>query len=110
MASTSRRQRLSSIPHRKPFRLAVEALEDRLVPALDFLAAQTYASGGANPVSVAVADFNNDAAIDIAVASTDIFNSGHGALAVLLGDGQGGFGAPITLISGPPQFSVAVGD
>lgn len=86
---------------------------------------------GQNPRTVNVADFNRDGRLDVAVA-----NNGDGTVAVLLGDGAGGFGAPIATsaalgnlacittgtfdgdsnpdaIAGgftPPQLSVLIGD
>jgi hypothetical protein len=62
---------------------------------------------GANPVSVAVGDFNGDGKPDLAVA-----NSISDNVTILLGDGTGGFsqpaGSPLGL-GGEPS-SVAVGD
>ena len=72
----------------------------------------TAASGspfavGANPYSVAVADFNGDGNTDLAIA-----NAGDGTLTVLLGNGSGGFtaasGSPFAVGTNP--YSVAVAD
>ncbi len=68
-------------------------------------AGSPFASGGIEPRSLAVADFNGDGIRDLAVA-----NFGSNTVLVLLNDGSGGFGpaAPVGVGSGP--LSVAVGD
>ena len=48
-------------------RPAVEALEDRFLPAVTFVPAVIYGAGS-NPDSVAVGDFNGDGKPDLAVA------------------------------------------
>jgi hypothetical protein len=60
---------------------------------------------GTNPVSLAVADFNNDGFLDLAVA-----NSGGNNVTVLSGNGMGAFttGTPISVGTNPQ--SMAVGD
>ncbi len=62
---------------------------------------------GTNPRALVVADFNGDGFPDIAVA-----NFGSGGVAVLLGDGSGGFtaasGSPLTVGNGPT--AIATGD
>ena len=62
---------------------------------------------GTNPRALVVADFNGDGFPDIAVA-----NFGSGSVAVLLGDGSGGFtaasGSPLTVGTGPT--AIATGD
>jgi hypothetical protein len=86
----------------------VEVLEDRVVPSatVEFSAAQTFASGGAAPQSVAVGDFNNDGTADLAVANALSHNVG-----VLLCNGSGGFTSAGTFDTGGSYpFSVAVGD
>ena len=60
---------------------------------------------GASPVSVAVADFNGDADLDLAVA-----NFGSGNVSVLLGGAGGTFGPATNLAAGTNPVSVAVGD
>jgi hypothetical protein len=60
---------------------------------------------GSNPLSVAVADFNNDTRLDIVVANFDSNN-----VSVLLGYGNGSFANQTTYsINSAPQF-VATGD
>ena len=79
-----------------------EALEDRcllsLTPALNY-------SVGTGPQAVVAADFNNDGRLDLATA-----NAGSNSVSVLLGDGQGGFGAAINAAAGDNPVSLAVGD
>jgi len=64
-------------------------------------------SVGANPISIAVSDFNHDGTPDLATA-----NRGDNTVTILLGDGTGGFtqavGSPVG-VGGQPN-SVAVGD
>jgi hypothetical protein len=60
---------------------------------------------GADPVSAAAGDFNNDNALDLVVA-----NAGSNTLTMLLGDGTGGFGSQRTFGSGPQTGPVAVAD
>src|SRR5262245_1515832 len=52
--------------------------------------AGTYYSAGANPTSAAVADFNGDGKPDLAVANDNSHN-----ISVLLGNGNGSFGAVV---------------
>jgi hypothetical protein len=68
-----------------------------------FAADNSYALSGALPTSVAVGDFTGNGKLDLAV--TD----GPG-LGVLLGNGDGTFGAETQFATGSPPQSVAVGD
>jgi hypothetical protein len=65
----------------------------------------TNFSVGANPQAVATADFNNDGRLDVVTANYDA-----GSVSVLLGNGQGGFGAAISSPAGANPNSLAVGD
>jgi Bacterial Ig-like domain (group 3)/FG-GAP-like repeat/FG-GAP repeat len=78
---------------------------------------------GSNPVSIVVGDFNGDGFPDIAVANTAVLSEGPGTcplgpfpgyVAVLLGDGSGGFTSPASGVSipgtGSYPVSMAVGD
>jgi hypothetical protein len=62
-----------------------QVLEGRCL--LSFSPAASFPAG-ANPQAVATGDFNNDGRLDLAVANHD-----NRTVGVLLGDGQGGFGA-----------------
>ncbi|MCY2987313.1 MAG: FG-GAP-like repeat-containing protein [Planctomycetota bacterium] len=77
-----------------------------------FAAAVTYASGGSSPSSVSVGDFNGDGRSDLAVANENkppLFNIKN--VGVLLGNGDGGFAAPVTYASGGfGPTAIRVGD
>jgi hypothetical protein len=60
---------------------------------------------GANPLAVAVADFNDDGALDLAVA-----NDYSGAVSILLGNGDGTFQSAISYDAGRDPSALAVGD
>jgi hypothetical protein len=60
-----------------------------------------------NPISIAVGDFNGDGKLDLAVAD-DIL--GNGTVSVLLGNGDGTFGAAAAYGAGSLPNSVVVGD
>jgi hypothetical protein len=60
-------------------------------------------------VFVAVADFNLDGSLDIAVALTND-NAAGDAIAILPGNGKGSFGAAILFAAGQLPNSLAVGD
>jgi hypothetical protein len=75
-------------------------------------AAQTYSSGAYTALSVAIADFNNDGKLDLAVANQcQDSNCRNGAVGVLLGNGNGTF-QPAQIFASAGYFtnSVAVGD
>jgi hypothetical protein len=65
---------------------------------------------GANPSSVVMADFNGDGKIDLALTSTPLASSPGNLVSLLLGNGDGTFGAPALFSTGSQAYSAAVGD
>jgi FG-GAP-like repeat/FG-GAP repeat len=64
-----------------------------------------FGTGGQEPTAVAVADFNNDGKMDLAVTC------GRNAIvSILLGNGDGTFQAPLSYTVGGDPWSVAAGD
>ncbi|CAF3458007.1 unnamed protein product [Rotaria socialis] len=63
------------------------------------------AGHGSRPRSVAIADFNNDSRMDVALA-----NSGSHTIAIFLGDGNYSFSNLTTYSTGSTPISIAVGD
>ncbi len=61
---------------------------------------------GSTPRDVEVSDFNGDGKLDLVVTG----GYGTGWVALLLGDGAGGFGAPATYSTGIPAYAAAIGD
>jgi hypothetical protein len=90
-----RRDSLRTATHR----LHLEPLEDRCL--LAFIGPVDY-TVDTSPQAVATADFNNDGNLDLATA--------NGTVSVLLGDGQGGFGAASHFAGGSYAQELAVGD
>jgi hypothetical protein len=84
-----------------------EALEERTLLSIA-LAPPINTNAGMQPLSVAVADFNHDGKLDVAVGT----QAGTEGVSLLLGDGHGGFtpapGSP--LLAGTPIRSVVAGD
>jgi CSLREA domain-containing protein len=76
---------------------------------VNFAAAKNFGTG-TQPVSVAIGDFNGDGKQDLAVANSNAGSDGVGQVAILLGDGAGGFSAPAVFNVGTTPLSVAVGD
>jgi hypothetical protein len=84
------------------YRLHLEALEDRNL--MSFSAITSYAAG-ASPLAVALADFNNDTRLDLAVV-----NHVGNSVSVLLGKPDGTFGPAVNASTGAGPVSLAVGD
>jgi hypothetical protein len=75
-----------------------------------FQAPQGY-STGITTAHVAVGDFNGDGILDVVVANSGEYLTGQGGgVAVLLGNGDGTFQAPVNYAAGSYPFSVAVAD
>jgi hypothetical protein len=111
MSSLFRRRRAArparSATPARPFLPRLEALETREVPAL--LTPVQYSAGGSGEslaYGVAVADFNGDGAADIAVVNSQ----GGNSVAILLNNGNGTFGKPLTIALGFNPISLGVGD
>jgi Bacterial Ig-like domain (group 3)/FG-GAP-like repeat/FG-GAP repeat len=66
----------------------------------------SYASGGHDTLSVAVADVNRDGTPDLIVANSDLARG----VSVLLGNGDGTFQSAVTYKTGFASYSVVVGD
>ena len=69
-----------------------------------------FASGGAQPIGIAVGDLNHDGIPDLVIA-----NWGHGAgpygnLSVLLGEGGGRYGKPVSYPAGIHPHQLVLGD
>jgi hypothetical protein len=67
-----------------------------------------YPTGGVSPSCIAVGDFNEDGFPDLAIANHSSRDSG--TVGVLLGNGDGTFGAPTTYQTGNSSNSLAIGD
>jgi hypothetical protein len=66
---------------------------------------------GTNPNSVAVADFDGDGILDLAVAEAHGFSSTEpGTIDLLIGNGDGTFAPPVTFAVGSSSVTVVVAD
>lgn len=71
---------------------------------------KTSYSPGVHPTAVAVGDFNGDGKLDLAVANYDPAVLANNTVSVLLGNGDGTFGSPVSYVTGLGALSVSVGD
>jgi cysteine-rich repeat protein len=69
------------------------------------VATPAFATGGGGTRALAVADLNGDGYADIAA-----INPANNTVGVLLGDGAGGFAAPVTYATGSGPAAIATGD
>jgi hypothetical protein len=74
-----------------------------------FQPARTFAAG-TSPSAIAVGDFNRDGALDLVVANDHQAINSRPGVNVLLGNGDGSFQAPRSVLPGGDPVSVAVGD
>lgn len=75
-----------------------------------FQAAVEYAAGQ-SPNSIAVADFNGDGKLDLAVANQGlVLQAIDGSVSILLGKGDGTFQAAVDYAAGKIPYSIAAGD
>jgi hypothetical protein len=75
-----------------------------------FPAAPNYSAGG-HPFGVAVGDFNHDGIPDLAVTNSGGFDfTSPGTVSILLGNGDGTFGAAVNYAAGNGPGNVALGD
>jgi hypothetical protein len=91
---------------RRKARLQVEALEDRSLLSISFAAPAIYSFGSVychNPTSMVTADLTGNGKQDLVVTS-------NGAIAELLGNGDGTFQTPTKVQTPGQQYGAAVGD
>ena len=97
----SKTQRILPIVLIATFGLALCATK---ASAVDFASPKSYPVG-ISPAAIAIADFNGDGKLDIAVA-----NSGSASVSILLGNGDGTFKGAVNAPAGPSPQSLAIGD
>ena len=73
-----------------------------------FRAGQSLSSGGGEPNSIVVRDFNHDGHMDLAVANYGGSNSTGASLAILFGVGDGSFRAPVVYPTNQVRFGSAL--
>ncbi|HSZ18304.1 MAG TPA: FG-GAP-like repeat-containing protein [Candidatus Acidoferrum sp.] len=65
---------------------------------------------GVDPTAITTADFNGDGSVDLAVANHATGSGGDGTVSVLLGKGDGTFGAQSTFSTGNGPAGIATAD
>jgi Flp pilus assembly secretin CpaC len=65
---------------------------------------------GVDPTAITTADFNGDGSVDLAVANHATGSGGDGSVSVLLGKGDGTFGAQSTFSTGNGPAGIATAD
>lgn len=74
-----------------------------------FAAGVTHATGP-TPYDIEVVDVNGDGAADILTTNTNVYDQANGSISVLIGDGSGGFAAPVDYFMGGAPNNFAIGD
>jgi hypothetical protein len=67
-------------------------------------------SAGKNPIWLAVGDFNKDGKQDLVLTDLGDRPNGSGTVEILLGNGDGTFQTPLTLMAGSEPFPLTVAD
>ena len=86
--------------------LFIRAAKGSTIPPVSFLAPQSYTVGSL-PFNCVLADFNGDKILDMAVANS---NPGTATISVLLGNGDGTFGAQTTYAVGNSPTAIVAAD
>jgi uncharacterized protein (TIGR03437 family) len=89
--------------------LTPTGIEVNLFQADGTFSTTSYPISGIQTSSIVAVDFNGDGNLDLAVPLAPD-SSGQGHVAILLGRGDGTFGAPSNIAAGPYPFYLATGD
>jgi hypothetical protein len=69
-----------------------------------------YFVAGPGPISISSSDFDRDGALDLVLADANTPYTGPGKIALLFGNGDGTFGAPVLYDAGIQAVAVTTGD